>query len=263
MYKSQRNSSRIRSDIWPAAGRSTVFFAALAVINGCAATGESGSTPGTLPRVSLIASHAGVVWSRTAASGMVIKIGDFEGTNDTFTWPSQALANTDSLAALDTCLDNFRMQVRFASSQSREQPHFIRSGVVGCIERSGVSGYVNTRERDSTVYDVEFTTGNVNDSVAPERGAPLVSSGGPHLGALRHIRAGAAPATVAIDVQACRDQAAAAGVFTTTRMSSSPDSSGRQASYGSTTIQPMLDRFDGCLRGRGYGVEPANSQTRQ
>jgi hypothetical protein len=57
------------------------------------------------------------------------------------------------------------------------------------------------------------------------------------------------------DIQDCRERAVAEGIFTTTRMSNTPDSAGWQMTYGYTTIQPMAARFDQCLRNRGYDVE--------
>jgi hypothetical protein len=149
------------------------------------------------------------------------------------------------------------MAVRFADPESLAQPHFIRTAAIHCFESSGMPAYLSTHEPDANEYDVELETGNVNDHTEREQGVRQFATAGPYLGARRRIRANVAePPTVVKDVEACKDLAAADGVFTTTQMSTTPDSNGFQTTYGHTTIEPMLDRFDQCLSKRGYSVEP-------
>lgn len=228
-------------------------------MSSCATVGGSADGPAAV-RVSVISSTAGLSWSWQPASGLTVEVGDFAGTNATFSWSSVVLADTDRLPALDSCLDKLRMAVRFADPETITEPHFIRSAAIHCFESAGMPASVSTHDHDAREYDVQLTTGNVRDSTEREPGVRLSASGGPYLGARRHIRTNAAdPTTVVSDVTECRDRAAAGGVFTTTRMSGAPDSAGWQMSFGHTTIQPMVDRFDQCLKNRGYGVESAKN----
>jgi hypothetical protein len=61
--------------------------------------------------------------------------------------------------------------------------------------------------------------------------------------------------TVVKDVSECRDVAAARGVFTNSTQSSASDSVGWQMNSSSSSIRPMLERFDECLKKRNYTVQ--------
>jgi hypothetical protein len=189
-------------------------------------------------------------WTRQPAAGLVVTVGDFEGTNDTFSWSPELLTQTGSTPALESCLDRLRMAVRLGDSGGGAQPHFISSAAIQCFESSGMPAYATAHQPNASDYDVELATGNINKSIAPPPGVPLFATGGPYLGAHRHIRTSLAdPATVAKDVQECRDKATADGVLTTSRMSADTQTTGY------VTIGPMIERFDRCLRDRGYSVE--------
>jgi hypothetical protein len=230
------------------------FLVVLSWVAGCA-TGPSGGSADVVPMASVTASTAGLAWNQGATSGMVVKVGDWEGTSEIYSWPAQALSDAEALRRLNACLDSLRMGMSFASPQNAQQPHFLRSAALHCIERSGMPSYTDTVGPDATEYDVVITAGNVNDHIAPDAGSPVVAFGSPYLGAQRHIRAtSAVPATVVSDVKSCTDQAATRGVFTNVRSATAPESSGLQTTWNHTSIEPMVNRFDQCLRGRGYVV---------
>jgi hypothetical protein len=150
------------------------------------------------------------------------------------------------------------MVVRFSDPQTVEQPQFIRSSAIKCFESSGMPAYVNTRDPDASEYEVSLVTGNADESTPRQPGTRLQASNGPILGDRRLIRTKtAAPSTVSKDVNECKDAAVAGGVFTTTNVSNTPDSTGWQTTWGSTTIVPMMQDFDRCLSSRGYTVGPA------
>jgi hypothetical protein len=242
-------------DIRRPAGLVGLSLVVLSWVAGCA-TGPSGGSADVIPMAAVTASTAGVAWNQGATSGMVVKVGDWEGTSEIYSWPAQALSDAEALRRLNACLDSLRMGMSFASPQNAQQPHFLRSAALHCIERSGMPSYTDTVGPDATEYDVVITAGNVNDHIAPDPGSPVVALGSPYLGAERHIRmTSAVPATVASDVKSCTDQAAAHGVFTNVRATTTPESSGLQTTWNHTTIEPMVNRFDQCLRGRGYAVE--------
>ena len=242
-------------DIRRPAGLVGLSLVVLSWVAGCA-TGPSGGSADVIPMASVTASTAGLAWNQGATSGMIVKVGDWEGTSEIYSWPAQALSDAEALRRLNACLDGLRMSVSFASPQNAQQPHFLRSATLRCIGRSGMPSYTDTVGPDATEYDVVITAGNVNDHIAPGPGSPVVAFGSPYLGAQRHIRStSAVPATVASDVKSCTDQAAVRGVFTNVRSVTTPESSGLQATWNNTTIEPMVGRFDQCLRGRGYVVE--------
>jgi photosystem II stability/assembly factor-like uncharacterized protein len=110
MYTPRCLFDHLSSDSWHAAVRRAALCVASVVITGCAASGGASSTPSASPQVFLIASSAGLTWSQSPASGLVVKVNDFEGTNETFTWPSRALADTDDLSMMALFEGRMRME---------------------------------------------------------------------------------------------------------------------------------------------------------
>lgn len=232
-----------------------LFYTSVVFSAGCATEGGSAPPPASV-HVSVVSSSAGLGWSYGPTTGLVVKVGDYEGTNNTFSWPPSVLADKDRLTALYSCLDGVRLSVRFADPEATAQPHLVRSAAVRCFESSGMPAYVSQHDSDAREYVVELSTGNSNDPSQPADAVRVAARGGPYLGARRRVRTTAAdPAAVFHDAMECKDQATAGGVFTRTQMNSTPDSAGMQMGWGQTTILPMLGRFDRCLSNRGYVVE--------
>jgi hypothetical protein len=230
----------------------------LAFVGGCATSDQSSHKPGPPLEVSVISTTAGVRWGASSNAALVVKVSDIDGTNEVFSWSHEAQASTGRLPDLHACLSNLRMRLRFVDAASIAQPNFIRSQATQCFESSGMPTFASTREPHTTDFYVQFSTGNVNGGVQREPGILMSTSGGPHLGARRRIRARTSIyLTVAKDVKGCSDSAAAEGVFATNRLTVGTDSSGWQTTSTTTSIQPMLDRFDQCLRGLDYIVESA------
>ena len=137
---------------WPLSGRMGLTAKSLWIsaifIAGCAAEKSTVNERDGV-KTSVIASTAGLGWSRQPTSGLVIKIGNFDGTNSTFSWPPAVAASADQLAALSSCLENLQMSVRFPDPANLTQPHFIESAAIHCFESSGMPAYVIAHERDA------------------------------------------------------------------------------------------------------------------
>jgi hypothetical protein len=205
----------------------------------------------------VVSATAGLGWTNGPTTGLVVKVGDYEGTNDTFSWSPNLLADDNNrLTALYNCLDGVRLTVRVGDPETATEPHFIRSATVRCFESAGMPAYVNGHNPDTHEYIVELSTGNSNDPGRPADAVRVIAKGGPYLGMRQRVRTtGSDPAVLTRDVTECKDQAAAGGVFTRTQMNNTADSAGMQSGWGQTTILPMVERFDRCLSGRGYVVE--------
>jgi hypothetical protein len=214
-------------------------------------------SPANSVEVSVIAGKPNVAWSRSSAGGLIVGVADFDGTNDSYVWPPGEPSSSETLDELKECLEKVHWDVQFPDRDKTSQPLFVHAAAIRCFESLGLSGYVISHEPDAQEYVVQVSTGNLYDAQPPEKGNRIWASGAPFLGAQRKIQSSQADSKiVAKDVRECRDEATASGVFTSSTSSSGPDSVGWQTTHSSTTIRPMLERFDRCLTNRKYSVQP-------
>jgi hypothetical protein len=68
-------------------------------IAGCA-TEEGSVNDRDAVQASVIASTAGLSWSHQPTSGPIVKIGNFDGTNSTISWPPTVVASADQRTPL-------------------------------------------------------------------------------------------------------------------------------------------------------------------
>jgi hypothetical protein len=117
----EKNVSLLRGfasyDIRRTAGLVGLSFIVLTWVAGCA-TGPSSGSADVVPMASVTASTAGLAWNQGATSGVVIKVGDWEGTSEVYSWPAQALSDAEALRRLNTCLDSLRMGVSLPTAFS-------------------------------------------------------------------------------------------------------------------------------------------------
>jgi len=235
------------------------LLAAMLLTTSLMAATSSGATgsPADVVRISATAAKFGIAWSSLSSAGLIVRVADLDGTRDTYSWPADEQPSPDALSGVKDCLEKLRWFVRVASPEQVSQPHFVHRAAIECFESAGLSGSVETHDPDALEYTVGLSTGNLNESHSREPGTRVSASGGPFLGALRIIRSDHTDSvTVIKDLRECRDEATVHGVFTDSRSSSVADSAGLQITYSATSIQPMVERFDQCLKNRNYVVQP-------
>lgn len=231
---------------------------------GAAAAASTGGQAASQNAVhaSVIAAKAGIGWASPESGALTVRVFDYDGTNDDYSWPSDGAPDAATAKALQDCLERLRWNASLADPDHLAQPHYIRTEAIRCFESSGVPPYVSVHQPDAQEYEVQVETGNIYKRTPPEQGARLYASGGPFLGGRRHIRADIPDATiVARDVHECLDEAAARGTAESTRLNAGTDSMGWGLSFSQTTIRPLLNRFDQCLVNRRYAVQPADAPT--
>lgn len=225
---------------------------AFANLSGCA-TSDSAVRAPYGARVSPV--HAGFdLESSRGGSGIVYvwHVHDYDGTNHTLTWIDTGGTAREVVKRFDACVRNdcaMRMRSMSASPSCSNEPARppLFPGMLDCARSSEMTDYRETIEPDATEYDVLIVTGDAARNMAA--GAIPLSR---YLGARRKVTS-VVPADkkkVVADVENCLRGAAARGVVESC------------ASLGRcTTIMPMVDRFDSCLRAHSYAVEtPANQE---
>ena len=112
-----------------------------------------------------------------------------------------------------------------------------------------MSGYQETVGPRATEYRVTIVTGDAARYMAAG-GIPL----GQNLGGRRILvsHTETDKTTIVADVESCLRTAATRGVM---------ENCGTEP-YQCKTVQPMLDRFDKCLRSRSYAIEPCSEHCR-
>lgn len=235
----------------------TFSILALTAVGWMAACADTAHQPDHQPnrQVSAVVQSTTLGFTSTAPTqpGYVIHISEIDGSNVDLAWAAETSFQEGSLKGLQSCLADARWQFRFADPAASPTPHAVRSAVDHCMATSNMPPYEEHAAKDSTEYTIQLSTGDIHDRTRPEVGSRVWASGGAPLGALRHVSNPTTNRnTVETDVNTCTIAAADKGIFDTARTSTSDGLF--VTSQGYTTIQPMLERFDQCLREKGYTV---------
>lgn len=243
----------------PVIRRGSLLCLAYTALAGCVTPGETGGTRDSPVRASVIATTTEVGWRYDSSSGLIVNIGDFDGTNSTFTWPIDALDDEARMQKFEACLGEMRDNLRATRSAYKAEPHALHTAALACITSSGMPAYSATAGQNATEYEVELQAKGRREDLGLEVGFRPPSNEAPLVG-YRHIRTQAAPPEVARDVSACASEASARSLFSTDRTVPGGNFGGLTAG-GMTklTIEPLIERFDGCMRDRGYVVQPTKA----
>lgn len=252
------------------ASSDALLYLVYAALTGCVTSGETDTARNSPVHVSVVATTTEVGWRFDSSSGLIVKIGDFDGTNDTFTWPIDALEDEERIQKFETCLEEMKTNLREARSTGKAEPHAMHTAVLACITSSGMPAYTTSAGQNATEYEVELQADRPHQDFRQDVGFRTASKEAP-LVAHSRIRTEAAPPEVASDVNACAREASARGVYSTDQIGTWGDTGGMTGGMiggmtagmmgGSSrvSIEPLIERFDSCLRGRGYVVEPTKA----
>lgn len=222
---------------------------------GCAGGNhETASAPAPSPlQVETTSAVAGVGW-QSRGSERVVFVREFTGPVEDLVWQPGAKD-----AALLQCLEGLQLKIRFATPEDRASAGFLRSLVDRCAKDAGLGDPRVDPHPDASRYRIHLQT-SPGDRLANARGPALQTTGAGQLGGARLVSRGSVTSTqVRADAEACASAATAGGILTESRMQGTPQD-GWTVGVQSVSIAPLLDRFDACLRERGYTVEQPGAQ---
>jgi hypothetical protein len=178
----------------------------------------------------------------------VWQVHDFDGTTHILTWKDTSGKAREVLTEFNSCRTQGQTNGAGRLDEvAAERPHAptIFPQMLACATSANMSGFEETVGPRATEYRVAIVTGAAAVYMAAGE-IPL----NPKLGGLRIVdtHTETDKKTIVADVESCLSVAASPGVI---------DDCGttlRQCQ----TINPMLDRFDQCLRSRSYAVQPCS-----
>ena len=194
-----------------------------------------------------------VTMKREGSSRVYVwQVHDFDGTTHILTWKDSGGSAEEVLKDLDSCMRS-RCEARGADGcpskpAAAERPHApeIFPAMLACAASARMSGYQEILGPRATEYRVTVVTGDAARYMAAGE-IPLGRNLGGHRIVVSHVEMD--KKTIVADVDSCLKIAAVPGLL---------ESCG-SGTYQCETIQPMLDRFDTCLRSRSYSVEPCSA----
>lgn len=231
--------------------RVAICIAAIAGATTLGSCAVNSGTAGMHTSMSVRAAHAGIRClcdkNGVAGNDTALVINEPTGTRETLTWHTSPLSQPDSVRKLQACLQASRQRVRFSEIRLTPKytvttPNSMKRTVLGCIQSAGLAPYEETVQPDETEYFVNI--GVHWPSHPQEDGRPAPDR---IVEARRWIQRSTTNATLVLqDVRECFVSASASTAW---RISSE-----------STTIQPLTDRFDQCIRAKSYTVEQPAAQ---
>lgn len=219
---------------------------------GCASTATV--RPAEDLHVTVVSATASFNWHTDKKLGTLIAVNEFDGSSHELVWPAEVVVADSVLKELVSCLSDLRWRVRLANSTSMATARFIGTEVTRCAAASGMPPYQEMPGPFAATYIVELATGNVNDVMPKPQGSRIAASGGPFLGARRLVHdTSVGSNSTASDVKQCAAEASSKGVFSgsTAKMNTQGT---LQTTSSFMTFEPMVRRFDECLRRLDYVV---------
>jgi hypothetical protein len=213
-------------------------------------------------QASVRVAHAGIRSRRdkdaAGGNGLTLALDDPSGTRETLSWSAAALSQTDSFRRLQDCLQASQQKMRFTeirltSTEIDATANSMRRTVLECIRSAGVPPYEETVLPDATEYFVSlraYWPPTSQQGVVPPSDTSLE-------GRCRIQRNTTNVTLVHTDVRECLMAATAEVTWGT----SASSSDGFGMSSRPANIQPLLDRFERCVRARSYTVEDADQPT--
>lgn len=181
----------------------------------------------------------------------VWQVHEFDGTTHILTWKDATGNAGEVLRDFDSCrrdrcqtTGEYRCPLNATAGERPHAPQLFPT-LLTCAASANMSGYQETTGPRATEYRVLIVTGDAASYMAAGE-IPL----GPKLGGKRIVvsHAETDKTTVVADVDGCLRVAAKQGLFESCGI----------GNHWCKTVEPMLGRFDECLRSRSYTVEPCS-----
>ena len=226
-----------------------VLLTALLTLNACATSGPTVHEP---VGARVVPVHSGIEME-TLKSGSrrvyVWHVHDYDGTNHVLTWDDGSRVAQEVLPKVSACIHADCADLGPTAAATCSHPAIrpqLFHALHACADSSGMADYHETTERGATEYYVLIVTGTAATYMAA--GDIQLSAS---LGARRKVTSvSPADTTIVGDVASCLKSSAAQGVIEPCRNSFAR----------CTTIKPMLDRFDSCLRSHAYTVDASGGE---
>jgi hypothetical protein len=176
------------------------------------------------------------------------QVHDYDGSTHILTWRDSTCHGGEILKDFDSCLRNrcepavgLVCRPKVTAANHVEAPQ-IFSEMLACAASARMCGYQETLGPPATEYRVTILTGDAARYMAAGEISLSPNLGGTRI-VVSHLEAD--KKAIVADVDSCLRLAAKRGLI----------ESGSSAPYRYQTVEPLLDRFDVCLRSRSYSVE--------